>query len=622
MDYPITPVLFTGVRFNDQFWLPRLKINREVSIPFNFAKSEETGRIDNFTKAAGLMEGPHEGIFYDDSDVFKVIEGAAYSLHLHPDKELSTYLDELIKKISGAQEEDGYLYTARTIDTEAVTPEKEGNTRWSNLAINHELYNVGHMYEAAVAHYQATGKRTLLDVAIKNAELINDTFGPGKINDVPGHQEIEIGLVKLYRETQEKHYLDLAKFFLDQRGYLDHPDRPPSYSDDPRVHQDHLPVIDQREVVGHCVRAGYMYSAMTDIAALTGDQDYVEALDALWTNAVEGRTYLTGGIGSRHKWEAFGEDFELPNSEAYAETCAAIANMMWNHRMFLLHGDAKYIDLLERTLYNGFLSGVSMQGDAFFYVNPLSSDGKWAFNNGISAERSPWFETSCCPTNVTRVMPSLPGYVYAYSGTDIYVNLFVAGTATIPTSTGNVMINQETDYPWSGDITLTIDIERELDFTLHLRIPGWTRNQPFPSNLYRYLNKSDQETSVWINGNPVKTTINQGFAVLERTWLPGDKIHLRLPMEAKRIVSHVNVEENRGLTAIERGPIVYCAEGVDNNGKALNISLPDNADLEAEYNPNLLGGVTKICWNDVTLIPYYAWSHRGLGEMNVWLKRS
>ena len=345
MDYPITPVAFTGVTFDDRFWLPRLTTNREVTIPYDFRKCEETGRIDNFAKAAGLMAGPHEGIFFNDSDVFKVVEGAAYSLSLHPDSQLDAYLDDLIAKFAGAQEDDGYLYTARTIDPEAMDPEREGLARWSNLRVNHELYNVGHLYEAAVAHHQATGKRTLLDVAIRNAELIDSVFGPGKIRDVPGHEEIEIGLAKLYRATGERRYLELAKFFLDQRGQPDRGNLQSNY-DNPGYTQDHLPVTEQREAVGHAVRAGYLYSGMADIAALTGDRAHIDALDALWTNVVAKRMYLTGGIGSRHHGEAFGDDYELP--KAYAETCAAVANALWNHRMFLLHGDAKYLDVLER----------------------------------------------------------------------------------------------------------------------------------------------------------------------------------------------------------------------------------------------------------------------------------
>ena len=620
MDYPITPVAFTEVTFDDRFWLPRLTTNREVTIPYDFRKCEQTGRIDNFAKAAGLMEGPHEGIFFNDSDVFKVVEGAAYSLSLHPDPELDAYLDGLIAKFAGAQEQDGYLYTARTIDPSAMEPDREGLTRWSNLKVNHELYNVGHLYEAAVAHYQATGKRTLLEVAVRNAELIDSVFGPGKLRDVPGHEEIEIGLVKLYRTTGERRYLELAKFFLDQRGQPDR-DNLQSGFDNPGYMQDHLPVIEQREAVGHAVRAGYLYSGMADVAALTGDQAYIDALDAIWTNVVSRRMYLTGGIGSRHHGEAFGDDYELPNAEAYAETCAAVAGALWNHRMFLLHGDARYLDVLERTLYNGFLAGISLTGDTFFYANPLSSDGEWPFNVRTGAERSPWFDCSCCPTNVVRLLPSLPGYAFAHRDGDIYVNLYVAGAATVATPSGDVSLTQKTDYPWSGAVRLTVDPCEESTFAIRLRVPGWARGEPVPSDLYRYLDAAGEVPSLRVNGAPTGVELDQGFAVVRRRWRPGDTVELDLPMPVRRVVSHQAVTDNRGRVAVERGPLVYCAEGTDNGGKALELTLPDAAALAAAHDPALLGGVTTIRGAGIALIPYYAWCHRGAGEMTVWLQR-
>jgi DUF1680 family protein len=418
MDYPVTPVAFTRVGFADAFWSQRLETNRKVTIPYDFQKCEDTGRVDNFVKATGLMEGSHEGIFFNDSDVFKVIEGASYSLSLHADPDLDAYLDDLIAKIAAAQESDGYLYTARTIDPGAVTAEREGLTRWSNLRVNHELYNVGHMYEAAVAHYQATGKRNFLDIALKNAELIDSVFGPDKKRDVPGHQEVEIGLVKLYRITGEKRYLELAKFFLDERGHARGRELYGNF-DNPGVMQDHLPVVEQDEAVGHAVRAVYMYSGMADAAALTGDQAYLEALNALWDNVVAKKLYLTGGIGARHHGEAFGDDYELPNDTAYTETCAAIGNIYWNHRMFLLHGDAKYLDVLERSLYNGFLSGIALSGDRFFYVNPLSFDGETDFNRDDSRERLPWF--GCFPR--CRATPTPTGTTISLSTCSSVVTL-------------------------------------------------------------------------------------------------------------------------------------------------------------------------------------------------------
>ena len=502
-----------------------------------------------------------------------------------------------------------------------MDPEREGLTRWSNLRVNHELYNVGHLYEAAVAHHQATGKRTLLDVAIRNAELIDSVFGPGKIRDVPGHQEIEIGLAKLYRATGERRYLELAKFFLDQRGQPDRGTLQSNY-DNPGYTQDHLPVTEQREAVGHAVRAGYLYSGMADVAALTGDQAYIAALDGLWTNVVARRMYLTGGIGARHHGEAFGDDYELPNAEAYAETCAAVANALWNHRMFLLHGDAKYLDVLERTLYNGFLAGISLHGDTFFYTNPLSSDGEWPFNVHTGAVRYPWFECSCCPTNVVRLLPSLPGYAYAHRDGDLYVNLYVAGTATVPTAAGGVTLTQDTDYPWSGAVKLTVDPPADSAFAIRLRIPGWARGEPVPSDLYRHLDASGAAPSLRVNGAPADLELDRGFAVVRRHWRPGDVVELDLPMPVRRVVSHAGVAGNRGRVAVERGPLVYCAEGADNGGTALELTLPDAAALTAEHDAGLLGGVTTIRGGGITLIPYYAWSHRGAGEMNVWLRRA
>jgi uncharacterized protein len=476
MDYPIKPVSFTDVTFNDNFWKARLETNRTSTIPANFKKCEETGRIDNFSKAAGLMEGPHVGIFFNDSDVFKVMEGAAYSLSVHPDPELDAYLDDLIAKIAAAQEEDGYLYTARTIDPSAVKADREGLERWSNLKMSHELYNVGHMYEAAVAHYLATGKRNFLEVALKNADFVDSVFGVDKKRDIPGHQEIEMGLVKLYRVTGEERYLKLAKFFLDERGHY-HGREAYNLFDIVGYSQDHLPVTEQKEVVGHAVRAVYMYAGMADVAALTGDQAYIKALDALWTDLVFRKMYLTGGIGSSHHGESFGKAYDLPNATAYNETCAAIADIFWNQRMFLLHGDAKYHDIIERTLYNGFLSGVSLSGDTFFYANPLASDGQWKFNVNVAATRSPWFDCSCCPPNIARLLSSLPGYIYAHTNNTIYVNQFVAGNATIELEKVKVDLQQECNYPWDGNIKITVNPETATSFTLAVRIPGWARNQ-------------------------------------------------------------------------------------------------------------------------------------------------
>ncbi|MEE9166158.1 MAG: glycoside hydrolase family 127 protein [Candidatus Neomarinimicrobiota bacterium] len=635
-DYPVRPVPFTHVRIEDEFWLPRMETNRAVTIPFDFRKCEETGRIDNFAKAGGLMEGEFEGYRYNDSDVFKVMEGAAYSLALHPDPDLEDYLDELIAKIEASQEEDGYLYTTRTIDPEHPAP-GAGNTRWSNLKDSHELYNVGHMYEAAVAYYQATGKRHFLEVAIKNANLVDEVFGPGKRRDVPGHQEIEIGLSKLYRTTGDERYLRLAKFFLVERGHTHDRDLYTFQFNEGYI-QDHKPVLEQDEAVGHAVRAGYMYSGMADAAALTGDRDYAKATTRIWENVVSKKLYLTGGIGARREGEAFGDNYELPNAEAYNETCAAVANMLWNHRLFLLHGDAKYIDVFERTLYNGFLSGVSLEGDRFFYPNPLESDGNFKFN-GSSATRRSWFTTSCCPTNVVRFMPSISEYVYATSEDRLYVNLFMQGSAEIVVNGSMVRVTQQTRYPWDGIVKLTVDPEQPSRFSVCVRIPGWARNSPVPSDLYRYAGESDDKPHIEVNGKPAKISLRDGYAHIRRVWHEGDVLRLKLSMKVRRVLSHEKVRGNIGKVALERGPVVYCAEGVDNGGDVGNLSIPDDASLTTEYREDLLNGVVVIkgrprqvsrasgkifeskLSSEFMLVPYYSWSHRGTGDMAVWFRR-
>ena len=630
-EYPINPVPFTNVRFTDNFWLPRLDTNRKVSIPYDFQKCEETHRLDNFAVAGGLKKGSFVGIRYNDSDVFKVIEGASYSLSLYPDTELEKYLDDLIAKIAAAQEVDGYLYTCRTINPDSL-PHHTGETKWSQLKDSHELYNIGHMYEAAVAHYQATGKRTLLDVAIKSANLVDEIFGPNEnqLHGVPGHQEIEIGLVKLYRVTANEKYLELAKYFLDERGnakghtlyvYGEN-------GNNKNYTQDHKPVTEQSEAVGHAVRAVYMYSGMADIAALTNDKEYNSSIDLLWNNVVSKKTYITGGIGAMHAGEAFGENFFLPNLSAYNETCAAIANMQWNQRMFLLNGEAKYFDVLERTLYNGFLSGVSIHGDEFFYPNPLESDG--------SHQRKPWFDCSCCPTNVVRFLPSLPAYIYAHIHDELFINLYIGNTAHINMNFGNMGVSQITEYPWQGNVKINIEPDNKTQFTVSLRIPGWAQNKPMPSNLYAYMNTFDKKTIIKINQQETNYTISGGYAKINREWEKGDMIEIEFPMPIRKVIANKNVAEDIGKFSIERGPIVYCAEWIDNGGKVRNLLLDKNADFTYEYKKDLVNGVNIIKGKSTSLsidksnksvlekeqdfmaIPYYAWAHRGNGEMMVW----
>ena len=611
-DYPVQPVPLNSVHVDDAFWSPRLETNRVTTVPYDFQKCQETGRLDNFAKAGKLMPGPFRGTPFDDSDVYKVIEGAAYSLAVRPDPELDKFLDDLIAKIAAAQEPDGYLYTARTIDPQCRV-DFFGPKRWSNLAVSHELYNVGHLYEAAVAHAQATGKRTLLNVAVKNADLICRTFGPGaeQLREPPGHQEIELGLVKLYRATGQRKYLQQAQFFLDTRGRAEgHKLYGPGQ-------QDHQPVVEQRAAVGHAVRAGYMYAGMTDVAALTGDADYVRAVDELWEDVVTQKLYLTGGIGARHGGESFGDAYELPNASAYNETCAAIANALWNQRMFLFHGDARYVDVLERIIYNGFLSGIAMSGDRFFYPNPLENGGHY--------ERSPWFGCSCCPVNVVRFIPSISGCIYATRGDALYVNLFIGSTAKVPVAGTTVELQQQTRYPWDGAVALAVNPQQAAEFTLRLRIPGWARNRPVPSDLYTYQDDVQPAVQLAVNGQPAELTLDHGFAQIRRTWKAGDRVTLELAMPVRRVVARAAVKADLGRFAVERGPLVYCAEGADNDGRVLDKVPGPQVRFQTQARPELLGGVVTVQvqptgeGDPLVCIPYYAWCHRGPNEMSVWL---
>lgn len=631
-DYPFRPVPFTDVRVEDGFWSPRLATNRLVTTWYDINKCEETGRVDNFAKAGGLMDGEFKGIPFDDSDVYKVVEGASYVLAQHPDPKLDGYLDVTINRIISAQERDGYLYTARRLLSPEKLPKMSGPTRWSNLGASHELYNVGHMYEAAVAHFQATGKRTLLDVATRNADLLLAVFGPGRLQEPPGHEEIEIGLAKLYRATGKREYLELAKFFLDIRGREGtHRLRGPGQ-------QDHEPVTDQSEAVGHAVRAGYLYAGMADVAAMTGEVAYIDAIGRIWENVVGRKLYLTGGIGARHQGEAFGDDYELPNASAYNETCAAIANALWNHRMFLLHGDARYVDVLERIVFNGFLSGIALTGDRFFYPNPLESDGRRKFNHG-SSERSPWFGCACCPPNVLRFLGSLGGFAYATRGSSLYVNLFIGGWAEAEIAGRKVRVKQETGYPWNGLVRLVLEPGSAGQFAVHVRVPGWAQGSPVPSDLYRYAAGAEEAPVFRVNGEASRPMMEKGYAVFRKAWRDGDAIEMNLPMPVRRVLAHDSVKEDAGRVAVERGPLVYCAEGKDNGGTVLDLVLADDATLEPGARPDLLGGLTMIRGRgarvmrddrggvaeeraEIALIPYYAWCHRGPSPMAVWLPRT
>jgi len=617
-DYPVRPVPFIAVRVEDSFWTPRMETNRITTVWYDFQKCEETGRIDNFAKAGKLMLGEFRGTPFDDSDVFKVIEGAAYTLSVHPDAKLDHYLDDLIAKIAAAQEPDGYLYTARTIDPKCRL-DFFGPTRWSKLEGSHELYNLGHLYEAAVAHCQATGKRSLLEVALKSANLTCKTFGPGpgQLQEPPGHEEIEIGLVKLFRVTGEAKYLDQAKFFCYLRG------RPETHKLRGPYQQDDKPIVEQREAVGHSVRAGYFYSGVADVGALTGDTAYVQAIDRIWGNVVGKKLHLTGGIGASPGGEAFGPNYDLPNATAYLETCAAIANALWNERMFLLHGDAKYLDVVERVIYNGFLSGVAMTGDRFFYPNPLESDGKQKFNMG-SCERAPWFGCSCCPVNDVRFIPEIASFIYATRGTDLFVNLFIGGSAKLDLAGSAVQVKQVTRYPWDGKVSLAFTLSAPKEFTLDLRIPGWARNEPVPSDLYRYDDGLVPQVKIAVNDKSTELKLQNGFAQIARTWKSGDIVTLDLDMPVRRVVAHPAVKADQDRFALERGPLVYCAEGADNSGKVLDKILAGKIRFQVQERPDLLGGISSVTARSeesgtaLTCIPYYAWCHRGNNEMRVW----
>ncbi|MDO7886873.1 glycoside hydrolase family 127 protein [Hymenobacter cheonanensis] len=636
-DYPIQAVPFTQVKLTDSFWLPRLKTTTDVTIPASFARCESTNRVKNFEMAAA-RQGKFATVFpFDDTDIYKTIEGASYSLSVYPDAKLSAYLDELIAKVGAAQEPDGYLYTARTIDPAHPHP-WAGPERWSKeRELSHELYNAGHLYEAAVAHYEATGKKTLLNIALKNADLVCSVFGPGKRSVAPGHEIVEMGLVKLYRVTGQPKYLSTAKFFLDARGhYAGYDPKSPDGWKNGSYWQDDKPVVAQTEAEGHAVRAEYLYSAMADVAALTGDKQLLTAVDSIWNNMVAKKFYVTGGTGAVPGGERFGANYELPNTTAYNETCASVADVFWNERMFQLHGDAKYVDVLEKVLYNGLISGVGLDGKSFFYSNAMQIKNSLGFPQTEPA-RAGWFECSCCPTNLARLMPALPGYVYAQKGRSLYANLFVSGKANLTVNRQKVQLTQENNYPWDGGLKFTVDPSASAaDFDLLVRIPGWARNEAMPSNLYTFAQPTAQRASIRVNGKAVDYQLKNGYAVLSRKWHKHDVVEVRLPMEVRRVHANPLVKDDLGKVALQRGPVMYCAEWADNNGKASNILVPATAQFAASYQPGLLNGVetltatvpvvlvdadaTSVSTTPRTLvaIPYYAWANRGRGEMTVW----
>ena len=630
--YPITPVPFTKVKVTDSFWGQRLKASRDVTIPLAFSKCEETGRYTNFEKAANPSDSYEvKGYSFDDTDVYKTIEGASYSLQTYPDKKLVHYIDSVLDIVAKAQEKDGYLYTSRTINPKHPH-EWAGDKRWSKVEdLSHEFYNLGHMVEGAVAHFQATGSRKFLDIACRYADCVCREIGtkPGQVCVVPGHQIAEMALCKLYVLTGEQRYLDQAKFFLDYRGKTT---IKTEYS------QSHKPVVEQDEAVGHAVRAAYMYADMADVAALTGDKSYINAIDNIWNNIVEKKLYITGGIGATNNGEAFGKNYELPNMSAYCETCAAIGNVYVNYRLFLLHGESKYYDVLERSLYNGLISGVSLDGGGFFYPNPLESMGQH--------QRQPWFGCTCCPSNIARFIPSLPGYVYAVNKRDVYVNLFMSNTSQLSVAGKGITLEQQTQYPWDGDIAIKVAANKAGQWAMKVRIPGWVRNEVVPSNLYEFTDNLRPQYNITVNGNAVNGKLtDDGYFTIDRKWKKGDVVRVHFDMDPRTVRANNNVEADRGFVAIERGPIVYCAEWPDNDfdimGALVNQSpkmtvedgtLHAKDKKVADYYIKVIKTDAQLLSFDkqgrlntkdvkLSLIPYYAWCHRGSGKMRVWLSQ-
>jgi DUF1680 family protein len=594
----LTAVPFQDVKISDSFWSPRIKTNRTETIEANLRQCEQTGRIKNFTVAGKLVEGKHQGALYNDSDVYKVLEGIAYTLADKRDEELEKRTDAIIDQIAAAQQPDGYLNTYYTL--------VEPKNRWKNIQHGHELYCAGHLIEAAVAYKQATGKTKLFDVACKLADHIDSVFGPGKKIDATGHEELELALVKLYGATKEKRYLKLAQFFLDTRGKSDGRKLFGEYA------QDHKPIREQTEVTGHAVRAMYLYCGMADVAALTGDEALRTAMERIWHDVVDRKMYITGGIGPSASNEGFTVPYDLPNDSAYAETCAAIGMALWNHRMFLMSGDAKYADTLEREVYNGLISGVSLKGDRFFYVNPLGSIGKH--------HRVEWFDCSCCPTNLVRYIPGMGERAYATRDNGIWTVLYLGNSATLKLKNGNVKLTEETKYPWDGDIKLTVDPEESFAFDLHLRVPGWCKSTP----------------KITVNDEAVTAKPESGYITLARTWKAGDIVRLNLPMPVELVHADPKVKADVGRVALQRGPVIYCLEGVDNEGKVRNLVLPKDAKLTSEFMKDLLGGVVvvrgealavsrgdedKLMTKPVNFqaIPYSTWDNRKPGPMVVWL---
>jgi DUF1680 family protein len=631
---PIVPVPFTDVRITGGLLGQRQETNRAVTLPFALEQCEKADRLKNFDLAAETMRRraagetsfqnkPPTSYTFDDTDVYKSIEGAAFSLSLKPDPELASLLERMIARVAAAQEPDGYLYTWRTMHPDSPVHDWIGQNRWEKDPIlSHELYNLGHLYEAGVAHFQATGSRTLLDICLKSAELVYKDLADGDPPIATGHQVIEMGLTKLFLQTGDQRWLNLAKVLIDNRGK----------GGGSEYSQNHQQVVEQSSAVGHAVRANYMYSGMADVAAANGNEAYLAAITRIWDNVVGRKLYLTGGCGARSSGEAYGDDYELPHN-GYNETCAAIAFLFWNQRMFLMTGEAKYMDVFERALYNGVISGVSLSGDRFFYPNPLVYDGKTKNNHG-HAGRAPWFGCACCPPNIMRLLASLGGYVHAVRGKELFVNLYASGEASAKVAATTVRLTQTTNYPWDGAISLRLDPEKPAEFTLSLRIPGWVRGQPLPSDLYRYDDPAPAAWSVRVNGETIRPELRDGYATLTRNWKKGDTVELHFDMPVRRVAGNDKIAATRGQVALERGPVVYAFEAPDNAGNLADLALPASATFIPEHRPDLLQGVTILNISGaarrtetgespttLTAIPYASWNNRGLSAMRVWLPR-
>lgn len=620
--YPVQKVGMRNVRLTDNFWLPKIRQIQQVTIPVAFAKCEETGIFENFLIAEKVIKGGTGKVNgkmpFDDTDPYKIIEGASLTLMSAPNAKLDALLNKYISIIARGQEPDGYLTTWRTINPVAPPAKWVGDCkkRWDNESMSHELYNAGHLYEAAATHFYATGKRNFLNIALKNADLVVKVFSDPNNYDVPGHEIIETGLIKLYLITGKKKYFDMAKKFVDLRGTSEHRKPRGEYW------QDYKPLFEQDEAVGHAVRAVYYYAGVTDVAAISGDERYKKTIKNIWNNMVNRKMYVTGGLGAKHNGEAFGKNYELPNLTAYNETCAAIGGVMWADRMFRLFGGADYYNILERILYNGLLSGVSLDGKCFFYPNPLESDGVYKFNQG-NLTRAGWFECPCCPTNMIRFLPSVSNLIYDVDKEGIFVNLFIANEAKIPFGKTNINLTQTSNYPLDGNVKIAVNPESKLIFTIKIRIPDWATNA-FPSELYGYQNSIATSVKLLVNNQKVDYKVEGGYIKIHRNWQRGDKIDLNIPMEVRNITANPLIEDDKGKTSIQYGPLMYCLEKIDNSD-----SYDGNFDAKSfkiNYNPNKLGGINEIIAKDAqkewNFIPYYSWSNRGVGEMKVWVKES